>query len=500
MTKEEPALSSELSHACKVIISDISIDNTIPITVSPKKDTKLIRSRNIPRSNSLDNNYLTFKRRQETHHQGYHTIDDDEENYLHDEEDDEDEDTFAPLLTRSYSYDVKTNSNRELLSTTTNRNWRLANAVDSDIHPDMTHTSRKPPTLLGHEIRISSQYGTIHALTVRGSTIVIGTSNNAVQSFLIQDIAQELSHPILTTSASNESINSTTSQQRKSSFSSEIIRSVCFSPATFPKDDNKIVWAGTETGAIVALDIQTNEVIAKRTAIHCHPITFILRHKNTELWTIDHGGHLKIWSVTAKNTTTTSTINLLDATPQSFTLPANIKTAIVSPTKSVLWCSSGRSIDQLDRAENSETTSLIQVPSDLGDITLMVCIPYHPNQIYALHSDGKITAWSTCTLEKIKCFIISVDKLTSVASVGNYHLWVGYRNGSIAIYDTRSEPWIVVKIWKAHSNPVIQLRVDEFSILESMSVVSMDSAGQLAIWDGLLTDDWFGKYIELVTH
>lgn len=530
--------TSPLSHACKVIISDIATDNTIPvqIDVTPKLNDNLSRSWNIPRSNSLDNNYFTQYYHQRHNikknihstqqqifpfhrlHNHSHNNNEEEDEELNvgveeveeEEEEEEEENSHHSFLSRSYSYGTKINdSSRELmLSSTINSNWKLANTTGSDIYPDMKHTSRKAPTI-GHEIRITNQYGTIHALTVRGSTIVIGTSQYAIKSFLIADIAEQLFSPIATSSSSesvssiHSSSSSTTRGRRSYSMSSsDIVRSICFSPAIHPNDDNKIVWAGTENGSILAIDTQTDEVLVKRMATHSHPITFILRHKNTELWTIDHGGSLNVWPVIKKNNTTaheeetTTTINLLDSIPERYVVCHNIKTAVLSTKKSILWCSSGRSIDQLDRSEK-EAIPLIHIPSDLGDIARLVLIPFHVNLIFGLHSDGKITAWDISTREKVKCFVISVDKITSVASVGEYQLWVGYRNGSIAIYDTRTEPWVVIKIWKAHSNPVSKLEVDDFSIIESMSVVSMDSAGHLAIWDGLLADDWFGNCASL---
>lgn len=553
---------SPLNRACKVIISDIPTEGdatktpTIPIVVTPKlnelpdiatkcnnRNRNLIRAWNIPRSNSLDNNYFThyYQQRSKSNSiskkdESYtkseqqqfstanlssystylppkylHHVDVNEEDY----EEDDDDISKASVLSRSYSYGTKIMNNRELLSTTTNSNWKLANSTGSDIFPDMTHTSRKAPTL-GNEIRIPNQYGTIHALTVRGSTIIICTSQHPIKSFLIQDVAEHASSsssPKVPSVPSSESIismvsassrsSTSSSGPRKNSVSSEVFLSVCFSPAFHPNDDNKIVWAGTENGSIIAIDAQTDEVIVKRMATHSHPITFILRHRNTELWTIDSGGNLNIWPVLKKNTgaakscseeetTPSTTINLLESSPQRYLVCANVKTAILSPKRSILWCSSGRSIDQLDRSEK-EAVPLIHIPSDFGDITRLVLIPFHADQIFCLHSDGRITAWNILTLEKIKAFVISADKITSVCAVGEYHLWIGYHNGSIAIYDTRSEPWVVVKMWKAHSNPVTKLEVDDFSIIESVSVVSVDSAGHMAIWDGLLVDDWFGK-------
>lgn len=449
--RESPSPEQAASLACKLLISDSSTDNktiTVQSTVSPKlNNSNLFRSLNIPRSNSLDNHYCVL-----------HPATLSRSNSLN-----------AAILDRQVSTD----------------DWEILLSDPNDlVYPDMSHTTIEPPNIFGHELRIPNQYGTIHAITVRAATIIIGTSNYAVKSFRIDE-------------ASDTLFNYTTpSIINNNEASSDIIRSVCFSPAIHPNDDNKIVWAGTETGSILAIDIKTDKVLVKRMATHSHPITFILRHRNTELWTIDHGGNLNIWPVFPNNSNDTSstTINLLNTVPTRYLLAPNLKTAILSIKKSILWCSAGRSIHKLDRSEN-ESVPLIHIPSDLGDIVRLVIIPFHQNQIYALHSDGKITAWDTGSFEKVKQMVISVDKLTSLATVGDYQLWVGYNNGTIAIYDTRYDPWIVLKIWKAHRNPVTKLQVDEFSMVETVAVVSMDSAGHLAIWDGLLTDDWFGMYV-----
>jgi hypothetical protein len=524
---EEQDWTSPLSHAYNNNISTTKEEDPVIIildnkVVSPNTTTNKSISRSvIPRSNSLDNNYL-FRGKHE-----YKTFYSTNPSLFplsgyseYDLEEEEETSHLAVAVVRSYSVD--SSNKREFMPG--NICWKLvaSNSNGSDIYPDMTHTSRKAP-IFGHEIRIippanNNQYGTIHAFTVRGSTIIIGTSHYTIKSFNIKEISSNiLFSPTVSGSSSTDNAveesnssnngtattNITTANMTNNNTENDIIKSICFSPAIHPNDDNKIIWAGTENGSILAIDITTEQILVKRMATHSHPITFILRHRNTELWTLDNGGNLNIWPMLKKNdntttttststSTSTSTINLLDTSPERYQVTPNCRTAILSIKKSTLWCSSGRSIDKLDRTEN-ESIPLIQIPNEFGEIIRLIIIPFHQqNQIYALHSDGKMTAWDIHTLEKIKCIVISVSKLTSVTSVGDYHLWVGYDNGTIAIYDTRSEPWIVIKIWKAHINPVTKIEVDDFSIIESMSVVSMDSAGHLAIWDGLLAEDWLG--------
>lgn len=449
----------------------------VQMTVSPKlNDSHLFQSLNIPRSNSLDNNYFAL------HYRHGHNRNNINRSIYLNLNNNTSPSLFPPSgyppqeynplehtlfnLTRSFSLNTIIDS--DLISNS--QDWKTTKNNDKDVYPDMSRTTIKPPISLDHEIRIPNQYGTIHALTVRGSTIILSTSHYTIKSFHI---------------GQNTFYNHTSNQ-------SDLIKSVCFSPAIHPNDDHRIVWAGTETGAILAIDILSDQVLIKRMATHSHSITFILRHKNTELWTIDQGGHINIWINKKSMDDQITSINLLNTVPERYSVTANLKTAILSLNKSVLWCSAGRSIDRLDRSEK-QGFPLIHISNDLGEITQLVIIPFHQNQIFALHSDGKITAWDLETLQLIKTIVISLDKLTSVTSVGDYHLWVGYNNGTIAIYDTRLDPWVVIKIWKAHTNSVAKLQVDDFSIVGSLSVVSMDNAGNLAIWDGLLADDWFGK-------
>lgn len=478
-----------LQGYCDILITDVFKEKDaieVQMTVSPKlNNNDLFQSLNIPRSNSLDNNYFTLHYR---HGHNRNNINRSiclnlknntspslfpVSGYTPQLPKYDFEDTLLFNLTRSVSLNSTISSDKESIST---NDWKstTTNYHDQDIYPDMSRTTIKPPHLLNHETCKTNQYGTIHALTVRGSTMILSTSQYPLRSFHI---------------GQNTFYNHTSDQ-------SDLIKSVCFSPAIHPNDDHRIVWAGTETGAILAIDILSDQVLVKRMATHAHSIIYILRHKNTELWTIDIEGHVNIWinkKSMSSDESTTSSINLLNTVPERFIVSPNLKTAILSLNKRILWCSSGRSIDKLDRSEK-EAFPLIIIPDDVGGIIQLIFMPFHQNQIFALHSDGKITAWDLESLQKTKSVVISLDKLTIITCVGSYHLWAGYSNGTIAIYDTRFDPWIVIKIWKAHTSSITRLQVDEYSINETMSVVSVDSDGNLSIWDGLLADDWFGMY------
>ncbi|KAG1112587.1 hypothetical protein G6F42_014699 [Rhizopus arrhizus] len=246
-----------------------------------------------------------------------------------------------------------------------------------------------------------------------------------------------------------------------------------------------MIWAGTENGSILAIETHSNKVVSKRTATHTSAITLMLQHGNVELWTIDESGDLNIWPIQRYS------IHLATAAPQQFSVTKNPKTAILSATKSnTLWLSSGTSIDKFDRS-TATLVPVIYIPTELGELTRLFTIPFHHNQIFAVHTDGHISAWDASTYQQTQCVSVAfMDTLTTVLPVGSFYVWAGFRNGMVAVYDTRSEPWVVVKIWKAHKNAIVKFTVDECSISESMPVISVDSLGHIAIWDGLLSEYW----------
>ena len=504
MNDIEQDWTGSFKQKCTSVPAAIITTNPLLEISDTSRSTKL----NLPRSSSLDKlYYYSNNKKNDTLKSlfppsGYDDTDSDEDDY----------EAQNVQLLRSFTVGSKDIiHHREM--------WKFSASTNPNVmHPDTTHASKKPP-VFGHEIRISNGLGTIHAITTRGPIIVIGTSHYNIKSYNIRNASETLFNSSLPIPCPQETT------------STDIIRSICFSPAMHPNDDNQIVWAGTENGSILAMNVQSNEIIVKRMATHSQPITFMLRNRNTELWTMDDGGTLNIWSIlkitagnsnsssnsnnnssssssssssgsrsssssSSSSSNSSSAINLSETTPERFQVTTNAKTTILSPTKSnILWLSSGRSIDRFDR---SILVPVIKIPTELGDITKLFTIPFHHNQIFAVHVDGQISAWDETTFENCLCFTVSIDKLTAVLPVGTFYLWAGFSNGMAAIYDTRTEPWIVVKIWKAHKNAITKFTVDEFSVFETMPVISVDSVGHIAIWDGLLADHWIGKFVRII--
>jgi WD40 repeat protein len=138
----------------------------------------------------------------------------------------------------------------------------------------------------------------------------------------------------------------------------------------------------------------------------------------------------------------------------------------------------------------------VRIPNDLGNITQLVTIPFHPGQVFASHDDGRVSVWDSATLEKVQVNAVSLYGICAMATVGDYYLWTGYNTGMIYVYDTRPEKWLVVKTWRAHQGAVVSLLMNDSSFVlneKTLPVISGDSHGNVAIWDGLLVENWQSK-------
>ncbi|KAI8364663.1 Endonuclease/exonuclease/phosphatase [Radiomyces spectabilis] len=272
------------------------------------------------------------------------------------------------------------------------------------------------------------------------------------------------------------------------------VRALMFAPAPNVADDGRHLWVGMQDGVIMVLDSITGAILGKRTTSHSHAICFILRYRNTEMWTLDESGILNMWPVL---TVDCERNHPLEMTPQKHMVAARTVAALIVGTS--LWTSSGRTLDVFHFAHHGSDSPHIRIPNDVGNITQLVTVPYHKKLVFASHDDGKITVWDTETVEKVQVITISMYGICSMAAAGEFYLWTGYNTGMIYVYDTRPEKWVAVKIWKAHNTAVTTLMVDEsgFSRDEkSMQVISADSNGCVATWDGLLTETWQDAQLE----
>lgn len=380
--------------------------------------------------------------------------------------DDEHVDSEYRPIFRSFTVGSKGISNHQALFHT----WKFL-ANNHDTYPDMTNASKEPPLLRNHEIRIPNRVGNIHSLATSGSLIVIGVylyglhmynieKSNFKQTPSVYRVDDEI---ILSTSSTS------TSNSKLERLDIDTIRSLCF-PL-----DRDVVWAGTEKGFVFTFNKHTGQVSSKRTDTYGHPITFILRNNHSEMWVLDQAGNLEIQP----------TLTLAGTMSEIHKVIPNARTTVLS--KQFLWLSPGDFVYRFDRSSASQSTVLAK------DVIQLFLIPHFPNLIFSVQSDGEISSWDEHSLEKKHNMKIAHEKCRSVCSVGSFYLWMGFQNGMIVIYDTRPEPWVAVKVWKAHRNPVVKITWDVYSVTDTLPVISMDSSGNIAVWDGLLGQHWLGK-------
>ncbi|KAG0169710.1 hypothetical protein DFQ28_003407 [Apophysomyces sp. BC1034] len=336
----------------------------------------------------------------------------------------------------------------------------------SRVYPDITRANRRPPVILGKERRCSSHHRhAIRAVAAHGQCVATGSHTIKVWDAATCQIKLTIEHSI-----ANEI--------------TEKVRSLAFAPSPDPKE--AYLWAGLHNGSLMIVDAMTGEIIAKRIISHRSEVSFILQHRNTEMWTIEENGVLNMWPIARDNP--------LDVVPRKFQVAPAAVTAIVAGSD--LWMSSGRTLDVFQRSGNGLRMSPHELlPSDLGNITQLATLPYHKQRVFASHDDGKISVWNTEHIERLQFFKVSKNSISAMVGVGEYHLWTAYDTGKIYVYDTRPDTWVVVKIWTAHDAGITSLLVDA-SDPSTLQVVSTDANGSIAIWDGLLTDDWIEHAVQ----
>ncbi|KAI9019267.1 Endonuclease/exonuclease/phosphatase [Phycomyces nitens] len=340
--------------------------------------------------------------------------------------------------------------------------------MTTSIYPDFTNASRKPP--VGHSSgqRLGGSKHTVCAIAASGSTLAIGGHTTR-----IWDIEKNACLYAVDPAMPNEN--------------NDKVRSMAFAPCRNPANEGHYLWVGMQDGMLMVLDANRQMILGKRTNFHSAPVLFIMRHKNTEMWTIDESGLLKIWPALAVDC---DQHDPLDINPGHCQVTSKAVAAV--KVDSCLFMSTGRTLESHE-IPLSKNPIRKRIPNDLGNITQLAAVPYHYHHIFASHDNGKISIWDRANIERVQVITVSMYGISAMVGVGDYYLWVGYNTGMIYVYDTRPEQWLVVKVWKAHSSAVSCIVVDDTGLIldhGTVQVVSTDSSGNVAYWDGLLQDDW----------
>ncbi|KAG2236374.1 hypothetical protein INT48_008356 [Thamnidium elegans] len=385
------------------------------------------------------------------------------------------------------------------------RNMKRANTVSSkramsrsellmtsSIYPDFSKATRNAPHVLLDQKPFSTGHkGSIYSLAACKNLIMTGS--NLLRTWDV-DTGSIVNTVLM-------DANSNTNNQNSDSGSSDRIRAIVIAPCRIPFDEGRYIWVARQDTMLAVVDIRAGsyKVLSKRNDVHMAPITFLLRYGNSEVWSIDDSGILNVWDVVSADYQQQNP--LLTSMPRRYHVTSHAVAATIYGSK--LWMSSGRTLAAHaipvagSQVGSNDTKSRppVRIPNDMGNITKLMTIPYHPYRIFASHDDGKISIWDTKTMERVQIITVSMYGICTMACVGEYHVWAGYNTGMIYVYDTRPEKWAILKMWKAHTGAVTQLVVDESSLLLDeikgrLQVVSSDSNGYIGVWDGLLTEHW----------
>lgn len=335
-------------------------------------------------------------------------------------------------------------------------------------YPDSSYSNRRPPCFKQGAQEIATKYETrIH--DVCGEFVCTSGHMTRVWSLLDGEIIMSLAH--------TEGVR---------------IMSVAFKPASSINEEGSRLWLGTNVGDILEVDVAAQSIVATKANAHTRrDIIKIHRHKN-EMWTLDDGGTLHLWAPDSTGSPS------LSNPYQSFRVPKGHTFSMVVGDK--LWHAAGKEVRVFEPTlDGSEQFQILQRPMsqpNAGEVTSGAAISTQPDRVYFGHVDGKVSIYSSHDYSCLGVVSISQYKVTSLTGIGG-HLWAGFSNGMIYVYDTTTTPWIVKKDWRAHHDPLITMSADRSSFwsLDRAHVISLGQDNMIRVWDGLLQEDWIGMAI-----
>ncbi|TGZ77171.1 DNase I-like protein [Ascodesmis nigricans] len=266
------------------------------------------------------------------------------------------------------------------------------------------------------------------------------------------------------------------------------ITALAFKPSYNVEDEGKILWIGSQHGELMEVDIPQQRVVETRTSAHTKKEVVKIHRSGFDLWTLDSGGKLQVWSAG-----TAGTPNLRNS-PTTFRIHPRHTCSIV--VNGDLWVGHGKAIDVYrpsgDPAQTFNVSGRQLTPSrNTGDITCAAIINSQPDKVYFGHSDGSVSIYSRSTLQCVEVVSVSLYKINSMTGVGDY-LWAGFKTGMMYVYDTRSKPWRALKDWECSGGPINEVIADRTSIWMNgrLQVVTLGADNIIRIWDGMMEEDW----------
>ena len=375
---------------------------------------------------------------------------------------------------------------------------KLANAM-----PDTSHSSRRPPVLNCHK------YDTVQVQTQTHSAIICAAGHVYVTATGHHVKVYDLSL----------SESSILSLDHKDFGVKELkTTSLEFRSANAAQDKGRYVWVGTKDGNMFELDVTTGHLMGSRLSIHLSAIMRIIRHGD-KMISFDDSGKVTIWMPGAAGE------DLHISSAQVRHSRTSDRQVFVEMLAGKLWTSArettapgarGPTVRIYDILNPGSATRSVLPTEHVGTVTSGTILPSHPNHVYLGHEGGFVTIWSTATNDGVPVCeeVMRISNSDVLCLVGiNDRLWVGGRNGTIAVYSVESRPWVMTNNWVAHWNsqsvlPLQKIAVDPYSIdkIGRLCVYSVGRDHHVKSWDGLLGADWQGDYFwqdspsQMVTH
>uniref|UniRef100_A0A060T4Y1 ARAD1B03542p n=1 Tax=Blastobotrys adeninivorans TaxID=409370 RepID=A0A060T4Y1_BLAAD len=347
-----------------------------------------------------------------------------------------------------------------------------ADETCGDGYPDSSQANRRAPIFEGvlHEITTKAE---VKAVANYGNLLCVSASATQVHDVYTGQVVWSLSHPDTKVTA------------------------IAFKPLQTkdPENHGRVLWLGTKDGQIWEVSIDSPGVLAKRANAHLTPIVLI-QGQADQIWTVSEDGKVCVWP------------NDLTAIPKSYRATPNFKA--VTGAGSQLWIGRNKQTNIYQPSMDPQSQFILTprpipaVPNlsgrQIGEFSCAGRLPSCPDLVFFGHEDGAITTYSQSKMATVESINVSLYKICAIRGIGRY-LWIGLKNGHILVCDVQQRPWRVMKEWKAHDGPVLEIHGFDASLWQSnngmLPVVSFSTGNTVCIWDGLLKHDWIERDMQV---
>ncbi|KAM5458562.1 hypothetical protein MaudCBS49596_000478 [Microsporum audouinii] len=335
--------------------------------------------------------------------------------------------------------------------------------TDTDIHPDATHTNRRPPSFRSGVSDVYTKYDT-RVFDVCGQYVCTTGFFTRVWDLVTGEMIMSLNH--------GETVKGS---------------AIAFKPGRSVDEEGAIIWIGTTAGELQEVDIRTQSIINTRPAHSRREIIRIYRYQK-ELWSLDDEGKLLVW---APDESGSPNLQYSYNHPYDRMAKGHTFSMVVGNT---IWYATGKEVRLYQPHAQDTAFQVLKPPlgkNHSSEVTCGTMSMTNGGMVYLGHADGKVTIYSCKDYSYLGTVTISMYKISSLTAAGDY-LWASYKTGMIYVYDTSTNPWIVKKDWNAHSHGVCGMMLDLSSVwtVNKLQVVSLGVDNYIRVWDAMLEEDW----------